>query len=360
MRTALSRLIIIAGIFLAGELHAQGHIDLSSEEISRFGLEFSTVQEIDGSTGMRVPATIINSPLSVSGLTARYEGIIEGWDIMAGEFVNRDQLIGTINSQEVLDTQQEWILADSVLEQAQFNLDKDEILFAEGVISEQRLVQTRRNFQQARINAQVARQKLMLAGFTDRQLEALKENGDGLGLYYLRSPMEGQVSHLEHETGDYVTASTKLMSFSSGNLWVRVELPARLGQQLAIGQTLRLADSGQVLTLRLMDYAADENSQMLHVYGEFDSEVNRLPGQVTTLLLTPAGGGVLIPTSAVVHSANEAQVFIRTAGGVEVRTLTLIPVGGAYLAQSGIDAGDAVVTRGAAQLKGIQLGLGGE
>jgi len=360
MRSALNRIAITAGLLLAGELQAQGHIDLSGAEIARFGIEFSTVQEMDGSNGMRVPATIINSPLSVSGLTARYEGIIEGWDIMAGEFVNRDQLLGTINSQEVLGIQQEWILADSVLEEAQFNLGKDEMLFAEGVISEQRLVQTRRNFQQARINAQAARQKLVLAGYTDAQLDALKENGDGLGLYYLRSPMEGQVSHLEQETGAYVTASTKLVSFSSGNLWVRSELPVRLGQQLVIGQTLRLADSGQELTLRLMDYAADENSQMLHVYAEFDSEVNRLPGQVTNLLLTPAGGGVLIPANAVVHSGDETQVFIRTAGGVEVRTLTLIPVGGAYLAQSGIDAGDAVVTRGAAQLKGIQLGLGGE
>lgn len=360
MINALARLTAAAGLLLAGELLAQEHIALSGEDIARFGIEFSPVQVMDGTTGMRVPATIINSPLALSGLTARYAGILEGWAIMPGEFVNEDQLLGVINSQEVLGIQQEWILADSVRQEAEFNLQKDEMLFAEGVISEQRLVQTRRNFQQARINAQAARQKLILAGFSEAQLAALQENGEGLGLYFLRSPMEGQVSRLEQNAGTYVAATTPLVSFSSGNLWVRAELPARLGGQLSIGQSLRLADSGQALTLRLMDYAADENSQMLQVFAEFDSPVSRLPGQVTSLMLTPAGGGVLVPASAVVHSGASTQVFVRNAGGVEVRTLALVPVGDAYLAQAGISAGDEVATRGAAQLKGIQLGLGGE
>jgi len=138
---------------LAPGAHAQETIPLEQADIERFGIEFTTVQAMDGTTGMPVPATIINSPLSASGITARYTGILEGWNVMQGEIVSRDQLLGTINSQEVLGIQQEWILADSVLQEAEYNLGKDKMLFEEGVISEQRLVQTRRNFQQARINA---------------------------------------------------------------------------------------------------------------------------------------------------------------------------------------------------------------
>ena len=360
MTLPLARLAITAALLVATELRAQEFIALDNDDIDRFDIAFSPVQVIDGNTGMQLPATVINSPLALSGLTARYAGVLEQWEVMPGEFVNTNQLLGIISSQEVLGIQQEWILADSMLKEASFNLDKDEMLFAEGVISEQRLVQTRRNFQQARINAQAARQKLQLAGFTESQLDSLLADGDGLGIYYLRSPMDGQVSHLEQNTGAYVDASTKVVSFSSGNLWIRAELPARLGQQLTIGQHLRLADSGQSLTLRLMDYAADENSQMLHVFAEFDTPAARLPGQVTSILLAPESGGILVPADAVVHNGEDSQVYVRVPGGVEVRTLSLIPVGAAYLAESGINAGDQLVTRGAAQLKGIQLGLGGE
>jgi hypothetical protein len=45
---------------------------------------------------------------------------------------------------------------------------------------------------------------------------------------------------------------------------------------------------------------------------------------------------------------------------VESRVLDLQPFGSDYLAIAGIDAGAEVVVRGAALLKGIQLGLGGE
>ncbi len=352
--------VIYFSFLLSMGLNAQERIALTNDEVARFGIEFTPVRVIDGNAGMRVPATVINSPLSLSTITARYEGVVTGWEVAPGDKVSQNQLLGIINSQELLGIQQAWIMADSALKEAQFNLGKDEMLLAEGVISEQRMIQTRRDFQQARINDQAARQRLQVAGFTDDQMQALLESGAGLGQYFIRSPVAGTVSHLAQNVGTYVTDNSELVSFNSGNLWVRAQLPARLAQQLQAGQKASLADSNHSLTLRQQDYAADENSQMIDVYAEFDQLVARLPGQVVSLLLTPQGGGVLIPGEAVVHSGDLTQVFVRRSDGVEVRTLELIAVGNAYLAQNGIEAGSEVVTRGAAQLKGIQLGLGGE
>lgn len=347
-------------LFLSMGMQAQEHIPLSSDEVQQFGIVFSPVQVMDGDTGMRIPATIINSPMAASAITARYEGVVESWQVLPGEKVDANQVLGVINSQEILGIQQEWIMADSTLAEAKFNLDKDEMLFVNGVISEQRLVQTRRQYQEARINAQAARQKLQLAGFTDAQLEALMAGNDGLGKYYIRTPVAGTISHLAYNAGMYVPDNAELVSFSNGNLWVRAQLPARLATDLESGQQVRLADGNQTLTIRLQDFAADETSQMIDVYAEFNEPVSRLPGQVVSLLLTPAGGGILVPADAVVHSGDETHVFVRVDGGVDVRPLSLLPVGSAYLAQSGLNAGDSLVVRGAAQLKGIQLGLGGE
>mgnify|MGYP006088275443 CR=1 FL=1 len=360
MKTFLAHGLLLSSIICSMAVNAQQDIPLSNDEITRFGIVFTSVQAMDGNTGMRIPATVINSPLSASTLSARFEGVLTGWNVMPGENVEANEILGVINSQEVLGIQQEWIMADGAQLEAEFNLGKDEMLLAEGVISEQRMVQTRRNYQQARINAQAARKKLQMAGFTDSQMKDLLETGEGLGLYYIRTPAAGTISHLAINAGVYASDNTELVSFSSGNLWLRAQLPARLGQQLQTGQQVRLADSTHTLTLRQQDFAADENSQMIDVYAEFNQPVARLPGQVVSLILTPQDGGVLVPGDAVVHSGNLTQVFVRNAAGVEVRTLSLIPVGNAYLAQEGINAGDTVVTQGAAQLKGIQLGLGGE
>lgn len=360
MTRSFNRFLFLSALVFTMGLNAQEHIILSDDEITRFGIEFSSVDILDGESGMQVPATVINSPLMVSDVMARVGGVLQGWQVLPGETVSAGQVLGVINSQEILGIQQEWIMAESNYREAEFNLGKDEMLHEEGVISEQRLVRTRRDYQQARINAHAAQQKLELAGFDADQLEALRKNGEGLGIYYIRAPLAGTVSHLAFNAGAYVTANAELVSFASGNLWVRAQLPARVGRQLESGQQVRIARSGQKLTIRQQDYMAEAASQMIDVYAEFNQPTALLPGQVVDLVITPEGGGLLVPSEAVVHSGDETQVFVRVADGVEVRTLSLIPVGAAYLAQSGLSAGDQLVTRGAAQLKGIQLGLGGE
>ena len=65
-----------------------------------------------------------------------------------------------------------------------------------------------------------------------------------------------------------------------------------------------------------------------------------------------------MPNSAVVHSGNETTVFVRTAAGIEARTVALEPMGADYVASGGLKAGDEIVVRGTAVLKGIQAGFG--
>jgi len=360
MIKTLSHLLLPLSIVLSSGMQAQEYIPLTDAEIRQFGIAFSPVQVMDGETGMQIPATVVNSPMLASAITARYEGVVQSWNVMPGEQVEAGQLLGVLNSQEILGIQQEWIFAESSLQEARFNVEKDEKLNQEGVISQQRLIQTQRQYQEARINAQAARQKLILAGFSEEQLGRLMTDHEGLGMYYIRTPVAGTISHITYIAGTFVPDNAELVSFSSGNLWVRAELPARLGRQLEIGQKVRLAEGSYSLTLRQQDYAADEYSQLLHVFAEFDQAARYLPGQVVSLVLSPAGGGVLVPADAVVHSGDETQVFVKVDGGVEAITLSLTPVGSAYLAQSGLNAGDQLVTRGTAQLKGMQLGLGGE
>ncbi len=85
-----------------------------------------------------------------------------------------------------------------------------------------------------------------------------------------------------------------------------------------------------------------------------------LPGQLVTLRLAAGSTGVLVPADAVVRTGDASIVYVRQPGGVEARTLQLRVHGSDYLAESGVSAGEEVVVRGAALLKGIQLGLGGE
>ncbi len=341
-------------------LQAQEMLTISPEDISRMGIIFSPTVRTDASAGARFPATVINSPEAVATLSATYSGRITQWHQIAGDSVEAGALLATLASQDILPVQTAWTEAVAALEIASFQLEKDQTLFNQGVIAQQRLTQTRALQRQAAFTESSARALLAQAGFTEARLNQLRERGTGLGQVFLLAPANAVLTQRLATTGEFVEAGMPLATLNSGSRWVSVHIPSRMAADVAIGQTLSVAGSGETLTLRQMDFVVDSSNQTVELMAEFDRDAAVMTGQILSVALPPLAQGVLIPDRAVVHSGADTTVFVRTASGVEARTLALRPIGANYLAVSGIREGEEIAIQGTAVLKGIQLGLGGE
>ena len=340
-------------------LFAQEKIAISDADIIRMGIVFAAVQAPDNNAGARFPATIINSPDSIANLSGRYSGVIEQWHLSSGSAVNTGQVLASIRSSEILSVQNDWIAAISAQENAQFEVRKDEALYEQGVISQQRLLQTRSHLQQAMFAQQSARAQLILAGFNEARLNALRENGDGLGSYFLVAPNTAVLTQRMGAVGDYVEANVPLAFLNSGERrWISIHVPGRFATHLDIGQTFAVANSGETLTLRQKDFVIDSSNQTIELFAEFNNSNAFTTGQIISVVLPPSRQGILVPDRAVVHSGNTATIYARTNSGVEARELDLLSVGADYLAESGLRAGEMIAIQGSAVLKGIQLGLG--
>ena len=358
------RLISLLSLTLLGTLHAsasaQDMIRISDDDIARMGVVFNPVVRSGNDTGNRFPATVINSPDTATTLSSTVSGRIDRWYLQAGEPVTAGTVLATVRSQEILALQNAWIEAVTALESADFLLSKDQTLFDTGVISQQRLNQTQQQQRQTAFSERSARNQLQQAGFNDARLQALRDEGQGLGLAYLLAPASAQLSQRLANTGDYVEVGMPLASLSAGERpWLSLHIPARLATDLQLGQALTLQDASTRLTLRQMDYAVDSSNQTIELKAEFDSDFNAMPGQLLSVLLPPATDGLLIPDRAVVHSGSDTTVYVRTPDGVEARMLNLRSIGADYLAETGIREGEQIAIQGTAVLKGIQLGLGG-
>ena len=350
--------LILLALFTPS-LFAQENLAISDMDISRMGIVFAPVQAMDNNAGARFAATVINSPDSVTTLSARYSGVIEQWLSSSGDTVSEGQTLATIRSPEILSVQNEWIAALAQLDSAQFELTKDQTLFDQGVISQQRLIQTRNRTQQAAFTEKSMRAQLSLAGFNEARLNALRENGTGLGTYVLASPVAAVLTQRMGNVGDYIDANMPLAFLNSGERrWVSIHVPGRFATDMAIGQTLTVAGTGETLTLRQKDFVIDSSNQTIELFAEFNSESSFTTGQIISVVLPPSRQGILIPDRAVVHSGNVATVYVRTDAGVEARELSLRSVGADYLAETGLRAGEMIAIQGSAVLKGIQLGLG--
>jgi hypothetical protein len=228
------------------------------------------------------------------------------------------------------------------------------------VISQQRLTQTRLTQQQAAFAERSARALLTQGGFDTARLQSLREQGRGLGEFYLLAQEDGVLTQRLHTAGAWLSAGDVVATLNAGaRRWVSAHIPARAAGGLSIGQRLSIAERGESLTLRQMDQVIDASNQTIELLAEFDGETAFTTGQIISLVLPPSVPGILVPERAVVHSGSSTTVYVRTAGGVEARTLTLQSIGADYLAVDGLVAGDEIAIQGTAVLKGIQLGLGG-
>lgn len=351
---------VLAAGLCAAPLQAQERIPLDNATINRLGLVFAELALPDAGDGARFPGRVSGSPLEASELHAVHGGTLEMWHVQPGAAVERGTVIASLRSPDALALQQQYVAAETAARQSAFELGRDRSLFEQGVIAEQRLRETERREREAAFNLQAAESALAQTGFDPAELAALREQGTALGLYRIRAPFAGIVAHLDHVAGDAVAAGEAVAALTGERLWLLAELPATLATRVATGQTLRLADGGAELVVRMKEGAIDTRTQTVGIQAEFSDTVNLLPGQVVTLVLPPLGDGVVVPADAVVRSGNETLVYVRTQDGVEARPVALQPLGANYLAADGLAAGDEVVVRGASLLKGISLGLGGE
>lgn len=334
-------------------------IKLTADDQRRLGVVFAPVAANAAGAGPRYPATVTAPPDEVALLTAPFAGVVEKWLVAPGDQVRAGQSLASLRSPEALRLQQEWMAAVAAEEAARAEAAKVERLFAEGIVSAQRVAVARRAHEQAMFTRRAAEAVLRRVGFTEERFAALRRGAEEPGVYQLLAASDGQVARRLVAAGEFAEARTPLIRMrANGASWVSIQVPARVAAGLQPGQTFRLLPGGGELLLRQRDRGVEDRSQSVLLLAEARAENSLLPGQVVSVELSPPPGGLLVPGSAVVHRGDETSVFVRSTEGIRPRVVTLQPMGADYLVVAGLSAGEELAVRGAAVLKGIEAGLG--
>ncbi|MDR2212901.1 MAG: efflux RND transporter periplasmic adaptor subunit [Pseudomonadales bacterium] len=352
--------LLLCGLLCQSAWAAQVLSNPDQATVNRLGLVFERVQPVAATNGTTVSARVMSSPLQPDAVVTRFSGVVEEWRVAPGEQVEAGAILGLLRSSEVLSLQQQWLQANAALQQASAARTRDQQLLNDGVIAAQRMQQTERDYQAARAAADALSEQMTLAGIDAQMRASFTSSSPELGLYILRAPVAGVVGRVQAIVGEAVNTAQRVVELSAARLWIEADLPAMLATALEEDQSLSVAGIDTPLILRQLDHQLDPRTQTLRIRAEFAGEAALRPGQIVPLLLRPNGGGWRIPADAVVHNGGSTEVFVRGANGIESRTLNLLPLGADYLAREGVNGDEQVIVRGAALLKGMTLGLGGE
>lgn len=254
-----------------------------------------------------------------------------------GQFVRKGQPLFTLYSQELVATQEEYLLA----------------LRAKEDIQDTPLLEVREQGEQL---LEAARDRLRLWTITDNQIEELARRGKPQTYVTMYSPATGFVVEKNVFKGLYVTPELTVYSIANLSIvWILAEV---------FEHEVPFIHTGQSATLTLDAHPGETfHGKITYIYPYLNQQARtvkvRLVFQNPSLRLKPdmygtvriqinRGNPLAVPEEAVLDSGTRKVVFVaRGEGMFEPREVTLGPkVGSYYEVVDGLQQGERIVTSG--------------
>ena len=171
--------------------------------------------------------------------------------------------------------------------------------------------------------ANAARQKLILYGQTDSQLDRLLKNGSAYHYVTYIAPASGIISELMIVEGQYVGEGSSLMMLEDySRLWVEADIYPNEAATIKMGDKLEVVISGLEsepvdMTVDFIAPALATGSQTLQIRGAIENKGDWQPGLQANILL-PSVSEVdkfSLPVDAVIRDATTKHVWIETRRG---------------------------------------------
>lgn len=295
---------------------------LTTERRQRAGIATTAARRASIATPARWPASIEVNEGARAEVRLRAEGYVERITVgHSRASVRRGQVLAWIYSPDIVRAQEELLVA------ARWTGEESPVA--------------------------AARQRLILLGVSDRDIDATIERGRAERTVPVRAPISGEITRFEAVVGSYVTPSTllyEITDFSSVRVvatplerdlsWLGPKLEARFEPR---------GGEPVPLTFELLEpeLAADTRASRVR----FTANGARLrPNAIGEVWIErPAREALLVPRDAVIDTGAQRYVFVERQGGLfEPREVQLGALDGEdRVITAGLEEGEAVVARGA-------------
>ena len=269
---------------------------------------------------------------------SRVDGYVQKLQIFSrGEIVEENQPLLTIYSPEVLTTQQEYLDALRMLDEAKQTGQKIMVDNASKLLES-------------------AKRRLSLWNITDNQVRDLAKNGKAADTVTLFSPFKGVVQNLQVDQGRRVTTGDHLVDIADLSVvWVWAEFYQDEFPLLKKDLTVSITSSAypdEKLSgkIALIDPFLNESKRTGRVRIDVANPELKLRPEmyVDVELERDLGEGLVIPASAVLPTGKRHLVFVDKGDGkLEPRFIQVERQSGEdYVVKSGLEEGDRIVASG--------------
>ncbi len=368
-RAALGVASLLAG--LAGAAAAQDASKLipwSSKLEAGAGVSTALVQPQAAASGTLVLQGTVVLPAQQSDVVSMpVAGVVQAVLVAPMQTVRAGQAVARIMSPELAQWQREWLLAETQARLAQGKAQRDEQMFADGIVSEHRRNESRAQYEMASVAARERRQALRLAGVSEAALARASSTAGLSPQLTLVAPVAGTVLEQMAVPGQRREAGVPVAHIArAGRLAIELQASREQAQALRVGDALGVDGCKTPARITALSPQLSSATQGVQLRAELAGREDCLRiNQFVQLRwqgsAAASGGALSVPAAAVVQQGGRHYVFVRQPQGFRAVVVTLGAGGGSEVPiTAGLKAGDEVAVKGVAAIKGAWLGLGAD
>ena len=331
---------------------APERVTLSDVQRQRIGITTAILAEQAVATTVRRTAEVATDATKSAQIAAGVAGIVRRIHAMQGDVVSVGAPLVTLDSSDLAVLQGAFLNANDRLELAEVSLNREKRLWEQKITSEEAYLDSKRMYQEARINVRTAEQALQALGVDPKSV------GEGrIGSVTLHSPIAGSLLSYAAFLGENVAADMPLFTVADlSSVWVQAQLYSTDLGRVAVGEPATILVSGSNVNLtgkvaQVVPNIGDATRTAIAIIVVDNPAQTLIPGQFVTaeLPLKEKRTTVLVPETALVRNAGgQWQIFIETETNTFAPTeITIDDRVAAGVLISGAPLGATVVTDGA-------------
>lgn len=330
----------------AEEQHGAEEIVIEEERQAVLGIETDTLSPAPFHEIIHTSGQLLSATGDEETVVAKSAGIVCLANLSEGSPIGRGDRIATLASKD-LETGDRLLKARSEYETARREYERDKELLKDNIVSQSHYDRNKMLYEQAKST-----------------YEAFLRNGASENGFVVASPLSGFVKSLNVSQGAYVEMGQPIATVSRNRrLRLRADVSEKYFDKLSQirdaafktgyrDETFRL----QELNGRLIGYGqASDGDFYIPVTFELDNRKNLIPGSYVEIFLktTATADGLSVPLGAVVEDQGLHYVYVQHEPDAFLRKEVRIGASDGTRVQllEGVHAGDAVVVKGAVQVK---------
>lgn len=205
----------------------EGRVELSEDAVRTSAIQIETAGPVKMRSALELPGEIKLNADKVAHVVPRLSGVLKVIRKNQGDDVKKGEVIAILDSRELAEMRRQLNETNREVEFAKRDYEREEGLWKKGIASEASYLQKERQYQEARLKNQSARE----------QLAAIGAGGGSGTLFELRAPFDGVVIEKKVATGQAVKEDEDLFTVADlATVWVEVNVYAKDLNAVKIGQ----------------------------------------------------------------------------------------------------------------------------